>query len=94
MVLQISGAKPVFTRLAVTPEQALRMHLPSAPAKATDKRQFSGETVQCEAIAPDVLSGILRDAIEARRDPLLTYDALGREAEMRADLLAKLEGIA
>lgn len=94
MVLQISGAQPVFTRLAVTPEQALRMHLPSAPAKATDKRQFSGQTVQCEAIAPDELSELLRDAIEARRGASLSTNALSLEAGMRADLLAKLEGIA
>jgi hypothetical protein len=93
MVQEIAGAAPTFTRLAVTPEQAERLELPTAPPKATDKRRFAGETVQCEAIAPDVLAELLRDAIEARRSAWATDDVLTVEADMRADLLAKLEGL-
>jgi hypothetical protein len=92
MVREISGAEPTFSRLAVTPEQAERLGLPTAPPKATDKRRFTGETVQCEAIAPDVLADILRDAIEARRCAIATDDVLTVEAGMRAELLAKLGG--
>lgn len=94
MVQAIAGAEPTFTRLAVTPGQADRLGLPTAPAKPTDNRRFTGETVQCEAIAPDVLLDLLRDAIEARRDPWGTDAMLTREREMRCDLLAKLEGMA
>lgn len=94
MTLHIAGVEPVFTRLAVTPEQASRLGLPSAPPKATDKRQFSGETVQCEAIAPDVLSDLLRHAIDARRDQWGTDATLSTEADMRADLQAKFGGAA
>ena len=93
MTRHLANLEPVFTRLAVTPEQASRLGLPSAPAKATDKRKFSGATVQCEAIAPDVLSDLLRDAIEARRDSWGTEATLSAEADMRADLLAKLGGL-
>ena len=33
--------------------------------KPTDRRAFTGETVQCEAIPPDVLAAIIQAAIEA-----------------------------
>jgi len=80
------------SRLAVTPVQAEHLALPTAPPKATDRRQFIGDTVQCEAIAPDILADILRNAIEARRDAAIAETVLLREAEFRAALLAKLEG--
>ena len=48
--------------------------------------------MQCEAIAPDVLSGILRDAITARRDYDAAADVLALEADFRAALVAKLGG--
>ncbi len=92
MAHALCGAAPGFTRLAVTREQAAALDLPTAPPKPTDRRRFEGDTVQCEAIAPDVLSGILRDAIEARRDPEAEAIALAREADMRAALVAKLGG--
>src|SRR5262249_13961280 len=42
-----------FVRLAVTPEQARRFRLPSAPPKPTDRRSFEGdETWQIEALDP------------------------------------------
>jgi hypothetical protein len=92
MCKSLCGAEPVFTRLAVTREQADRLALPTAPPKPTDKRQFTGNTVQCEAIDPATLSGILRDAIQARRDYDAGADVLALEAEMRAALVAKLGG--
>lgn len=88
----LCGAEPRFTRLAVTREQAATLGLPTSPAKATDRRRFEGDTVQAEAIAPDVLSGILRDAIEARRDRDAEADVLEREADMRAGLVAMTGG--
>ena len=93
MVHSIAGAAPIFTRLAVTQAQVDALDLPTAPPKPTDNRRFTGQTVQAEAIAPDVLSDLLRDAIEARRDPWATDAVLSREKEIRADLLARLEGI-
>ena len=75
---------------ASCPNPAARM---TAPPKPTDNRRFTGQTVQAEAIAPDVLSDILRDAIEARRDPWATDAVLAREKEIRAELLAQLGDI-
>ena len=57
-----------FTRLAVTPEQVRSLQLPIPPAKPTDQRPFSGQTVRCEAIRPDELARIIRTAIEERLD--------------------------
>jgi hypothetical protein len=92
MVGSLCGAQPDFTRLAVTREQADRLALPTAPPKPTDRRRFSGQTVQCEAIAPDMLATILRDAIEARRDLDAEMAVLALEADFRAALVAKLGG--
>lgn len=92
MVRALCGAEPAFTRLAVTREQADRLGLPTAPAKATDRRRFTGETVQCEAIDPATLSDLLRNAIEARRDDLATAAMMAREADFRAELVAYLGG--
>lgn len=86
----LCGARPRFTRLAVTREQALRLGLPTAPAKPTDRRRFTGQTVQCEALDPATLAGILRDAITARRDFGAEAEVLALEAEYRAALVARL----
>lgn len=85
----LCGAWPTFTRLAVTEAQAAAMALPSVPPKRTDRRSFSGTaTVQAEAIPPDVLSRIVRDAIEARQDAEIRLAVLHREAMERAELAA------
>lgn len=94
MCRALCGDEPIFTRLAVTREQADQFDLPTAPPKKTDRRSFSGQTVQCEAIAPDVLAGILGDAIEARRDAEATDVLLSQEAEYRASLVQRLGGAA
>ncbi len=86
MALALGGARPGFTRLAVTPAQIAALGLPTAPPKATDRRAFSGETVQAEAIPPDVLARIARDAIEARQDATIRAAVLEAEEEARADL--------
>jgi hypothetical protein len=60
------GGDVRFTRLAVTPEQIAAYRLPTAPAKPTDRRAFTGPTAQAEALASDDLAGILRAAIDER----------------------------
>lgn len=92
MCRALCGAEPAFTRLAVTREQADRLGLPTAPPKPTDRRRFIGDTVQCEAIAPDVLADVMRDAIESRRDSETARAVLATETDMRAALVAKLGG--
>jgi hypothetical protein len=90
-----SSEPPGFTRLAVTPAQIAELLLPTAPAKETDRRSFSGATTQVEAIPPDVMAGIIRDAITSRLDQN-AYDAvLSQEehtkAQLRRTLLPVLE---
>lgn len=94
MAESLIGVPPAFTRLAVTPEQIDRLGLETAPPKATDRRSFAGDTVQCEAIDPATLSEILREAIETRRIESASVAVMNREIAMRADLMARLGGAA
>jgi hypothetical protein len=80
------GGNATFTRLAVTPDQIAAFNLPTAPPKPTDRRAFTGQTCQAEALAPDVLAGILRDAITARIDQSALDAVLRRERIVRRDL--------
>jgi hypothetical protein len=84
------GGEATFTRLAVTPEQVREFNLPTAPPKPTDRRAFHGQTCQAEALAPDVLASILRDAIEARIDRRALDRVLRRERAVRHELMARL----
>jgi hypothetical protein len=79
-----------FSRLAVTPEQIDRLRLVTAPPKATDRRAFNGETCQAEAIPPDVLASILRDAIETRIDRKALERVLRREKRVQRELRNRL----
>lgn len=94
MVDGLGGAKPTFTRLAVTSAQIEALALPTAPPKTTDRRAFTGETVQAEAIPPDVLTAAVAEAIQARQDTEIRLDVLAREAAGRAELLAMFGGVA
>jgi hypothetical protein len=84
------GGEATFTRLAVTPDQIAAYDLPTAPPKPTDRRAFNGETCQAEALAPDVLASILRDAIEARIDRRALDRVLKRERQVRRELLTRI----
>jgi hypothetical protein len=75
---------------AFTPAQITQYGLETAPPKATDKRAFRGRTCQAEALAPDVLAGILCDAIEARIDGRTYARVLARERRVQRDLLNRL----
>lgn len=59
-----------FERVAVTAEQIEEMELPTRPTKATDSRSknFEGESVEVDAIDPDTLRDMVRDAIEQHID--------------------------
>jgi hypothetical protein len=86
------GGHAAFTRLVVTPEQIAQYLLPTAPAKDTDRRAFSGQTCQAEALAPDVLARILSDAIASRIDLAVLERVKRREQQMRRELLNRLRG--
>ncbi|MGW1976720.1 hypothetical protein [Streptomyces sp. NPDC001889] len=81
----------VFERLAVTEQQIADHRLPTAPPKPADRRSFPGTaTTQAEALPPDVLAGVLRDAIEAHRDMDVLAALLEREQTQRRALLERL----
>jgi hypothetical protein len=88
------GGEVVFTRLAVTPEQIVTHSLPTAPPKSTDRRAFTGQTCQAEALAPDVLAEILRTAIEARIDREALDRVLKHETAVRRELVRRLRRVA
>jgi hypothetical protein len=79
-----------FTRLAVTRAQIKRYRLPTAPPKATDRRAFHGETCQVEALAPDVLAQIVRNAIVSRIDHAAYERVLKCEREVQRKLVRRL----
>jgi len=87
------GGQVTFTRLAVTPTQIEEFDLPTAPPKETDRRAFSGQTCQAEALAPDVLAAILRAGIEQRINHDIYQRLLRREKRERQKLINQLKGI-
>lgn len=86
------GGEVDFTRLAVTPEQIAAYDLPTAPPKITDRRAFSGQTCQAEALAPNDLAEILRDAIDERLNERAYKRALRVERRARRVLMTRLGG--
>jgi hypothetical protein len=79
-----------FSRLAVTPEQIVSLDLPTAPPKPGDRRSFTGETTQAEAIPPDTLADIIRNGIESRIDPVALAYTMKRERRVRSMSLAEI----
>ncbi|MEV2264570.1 hypothetical protein AB0J13_38710 [Streptomyces anulatus] len=88
---QAAGADVEFERVAVTAEQVVIHSLPTAPPKATDRRSFSGTaTTQAEALPPDILATIVREAIASHRDPAIHHQALAREENERRAIRVQL----
>jgi hypothetical protein len=82
-------------RVAVTAEQQAIHDLPTAPPKAGDRREFAHDfTVQAEALPPDVLAEVVREAIEERTDQDRLSAALHRQGEIREDLGARFRQLA
>lgn len=82
-----------FERVAVTPEQIREWNLPTRPTKKTDTRAkgFGEISVELDAVEPQRLRDLVREAIERHLDPD-TYDALLKEeAAEKAKLLELVE---
>ncbi|MCZ7430092.1 hypothetical protein [Streptomyces sp. WMMC1477] len=85
------GVRVDVERLAVTEQQIAEHQLPTAPLKASDRRSFAGtSTTQAEALPPDILAAVLRDAIEAHRDLDVLAAVLAREEVQRQDITRRL----
>lgn len=75
-----------FERIALTADQVRTHALPTAPPKATDTRSktWEGGTCQLEALAPDTIATILRDAIVQHIDfDRLEHDQAQEEIDLR-----------
>jgi len=84
-------AQVEFRRILVTPAQIAAHGLPSAPQKGTDRRgEWMAETVQAEALPPDVLAAEIRAAIEDVTDAGALDAARQLGAAERRTVLADL----
>ncbi len=88
-----------FERIAVTPEQIVDYDLPTRPTKKSDTRakSFEGESVEVDAIDPDDLRQLVRDAIEFHIDPdalAVTKAAEDSEREILERIAATAGGAA
>jgi len=81
------GGDATVLRVAVTAEQQATFDLPTAPPKETDRRSFSADfTVQAEALPPDVLAALVRDAIEQQLDLAALDLAKANQQMLRTEL--------
>ena len=86
------GADITVERLAVNREQVDRWRLPTRPTKATDTRaskfrQVHGsESVELDAIPPDTLRQLVKEAIESHMDPWALHQLKMAEKNERDSL--------
>ncbi|MFT3792092.1 MAG: hypothetical protein QM741_13680 [Rudaea sp.] len=80
------GGSVEFRRVAVLPEHIAEYGLLTAPPKDTDRRNFHGETVQAEALPPDLLAALVTDAIKANINMDAFHQALDAELDERDQL--------
>ena len=94
--MQLGSAPPDFRRVALLEEQVDDMGIPTAPPKSTDSRSknWDGDTAQLEAIPPDQLAQMARDAVEFEIDMDIHQDALEREARIRDRITVEVEDMA
>ena len=81
-------------RVALTADQVADYGLPTAPPKRSDSRSrsWAGETCQLEALPPDVLASLVREAIESTIDMGVYRAVLDVEQQQRAQLLGLPRG--
>jgi hypothetical protein len=87
-------AEIYFERIAVTEEQITDWNLPTRPTKASDTRtaKFNSDTsVELDAIEPDALRAIVKDAIEEHLPPDQFQVLKVAEASER-EIIARLVG--
>jgi len=89
------NAEIVFERIAVTPQQVDELRLPTRPTKKTDSRSknFSGESVEVDAVPPSVLHRLVRDCIQKHVDQQLLARTRKIEAAERETLVAIQEQV-
>jgi hypothetical protein len=88
----IGTQRIIAERVALTAEQVDEYDLPTAPPKKSDSRSKSwkGETCQLEALPPDALAELARDAVEWHLDLERLDDRIHEEESVRTSLLRAL----
>jgi hypothetical protein len=86
-------AEIYFERVAVTPSQIEEWNLPARPTKTSDSRakHFGEISVELDAIEPDALRTIVRDAIELHL-PAERLEVLKAAEESERELITRLVG--
>jgi hypothetical protein len=84
-----------FERVAVTEAQIDELNLPTRPTKTSDSRSrnFEGESVEVDAIAPDTLRRMTRAAIEQHIDPTEFQRLQEIEEQERLTLVSVIENL-
>ena len=93
-MLETAIADITFERIAVTPEPIDDRDLPTRPTKASDTRAKnfgSNLSVELDAIDPNVLRGIVQEAIE-RHLPAEQFEVLKAAEESERKVITRLVG--
>ena len=87
------NADIVFERIAVTPGQISYLDLPTRPTKKSDTRSkgFGDISVELDAIDPNVLREIVREAIE-RHLPADQFEILKAAEQSEREIISRLVG--
>jgi hypothetical protein len=87
---QLTDMPVAFELLGVTDQQVLEWNLPTRPAKASDPeaKKFTGPAVELDAIPPDRLVALVKNAITRHIDPHAWEVEKAAEEEERKGLLA------
>lgn len=93
------GCRPEVELIALTPEQIEQHELPPAPAKRSDARtekfvaRYGEDTVELDALPPDVLRTLIRTAIEQYWDVPQYDSVLTAESEEKERLGALFDAM-
>jgi len=91
--MDASGPTIRPVRVALTAAQVEEYGIETAPPKRSDSRSASweGETAQAEALPPDLLERLVKEAIEAELDMDRLREEIGKEDEDREQIRAILD---
>ena len=91
-VIAFSEGLASFERVALTPEQIEHYNLPTAPAKATDRRGNKvQDTCQAEAMPPDILADTVNQAIIEKYDMAQLEVDKHNEVREREEIIKRLK---
>lgn len=93
-----AGAPVQLVRIALSMDQVERYQPPPNPAKIKDprfdgyQRQYGNESWELDALRPEVIRGLIEEAVVRVRDPQIWDDNLRREASDKIELEDMVDG--